>query len=146
MEYIPSRKGPDIVRVLNEQRVTHMVVVPQVLALMGAAAADRLRKRARHQRATRRCSGLPIGCRCAARRLLFWPMHRRLGGRLRMLASGGAALDPEVQRLWERMGVRTLQGYGASECSPIIACGRADGQAPVRHGGHAAAGRGGEAG
>ena len=129
VEYIPSRKGPDIVRVLSEQRVTHMVVVPQVLALMGAAAAERLRGMlgaSRYEALLRLADRLPMG----ARRLLFWPVLRRLGGQLRMLASGGAALDPEVQRLWERMGVRTLQGYGASECSPIIACGRADGRAP----------------
>lgn len=129
VEYIPSRKGPDIVRVLSERRVTHMVVVPQVLALMGAAAADRLRGMlgaGRYEALLRLADRLPM----RARRALFWPVLRRLGGRLRMLASGGAALDPEVQRLWERMGVRTLQGYGASECSPIIACGRADGRAP----------------
>lgn len=127
--YIPSRKGPDIVRVLREQRVTHMIVVPQVLALMGTAAQDRLVKllgQARYGRLLGLADRLPL----RLRRILFWPIHHRLGGRLRLVASGGAALDPEVQRLWERMGVRTLQGYGASECSPIIACGRADGKTP----------------
>jgi long-chain acyl-CoA synthetase len=127
--YIPSRKGPDIVRVLKEQRVTHMVVVPQVLGLMGSAAEERLRKLLgdkRYQRMLRLADHLPLQWR----RLLFWPVLHRLGGRLRLVASGGAALNPEVQRLWERMGIRTLQGYGASECSPIIACGRADGAAP----------------
>jgi long-chain acyl-CoA synthetase len=129
VEYIPSRKGPDIVRVLHEQRVSHMVVVPQVLALMGAAAADRLRGSLGEQRyelLLRLADRSPM----SVRRLLFRPVLRRLGGRLRMVASGGAALDPEVQRLWERLGIRTLQGYGASECSPIIACGRPDGSTP----------------
>ncbi len=127
--YIPSRKGPDIVRVLKEQRVTHMVVVPQVLSLMGGAAEERLKKilgDKRYQGALRLADRLPMRWR----RLLFWPILHRLGGRLRLLASGGAALSPEVQRLWERMGIRTLQGYGASECSPMIACGREDGSAP----------------
>ncbi|HWE60702.1 MAG TPA: AMP-binding protein, partial [Chloroflexota bacterium] len=129
VEYIPSRKGPDIARVLREQRVSHMIVVPQVLALMGAAAADRLRSRlgdARYALLLRLADRSPV----PVRRLLFWPVLHRIGGRLRMIASGGAALDPEVQRLWERMGVRTLQGYGASECSPIIACGHPDGTTP----------------
>jgi len=35
---------------------------------------------------------------------------RRLGGRLRMLASGGAALPAETQQFWERLGVRVVQG------------------------------------
>ena len=129
IEYIPSRKGPDIVRVLAEQHVSHMVAVPQVLALMGAAAEERLSKllgRGRYEALLRLADRLPMRWR----RVLFYPIHRRLGGRLAMIASGGAALDPAVQLLWERMGVRTIQGYGASECSPIIAAGRADGSTP----------------
>jgi long-chain acyl-CoA synthetase len=127
--YIPSRKGPDIVRVLKTQRATHMIVVPQVLALMGSAAEERLSKllgAKRYAKLMTFSDRLPM----RARRVLFWPILRRLGGRLRVVASGGAALDPTVQLLWERLGVRALQGYGASECSPIIACGTEDGSAP----------------
>lgn len=127
--YIPSRKGPDIVRVLKEQRVSVMVVVPQVLAQMGGALEERLRKllgQARYARVMALADRLPMRWR----RVLFWPILRRLGGRLRLVASGGAALDPTVQHLWERFGVQALQGYGASECSPIIACARPDGSTP----------------
>jgi long-chain acyl-CoA synthetase len=127
--YIPSRKGPDILRVLKEQRVTHMVAVPQVLALMGGAAEERLQKMlgtSRYEQLMALADRLPM----QLRRVLFWPVMRRLGGKLRIVASGGAALDPSVQRLWERLGVRALQGYGASECSPIIACGLPDGSTP----------------
>src|SRR5205814_9099575 len=67
----------------------------------------------------------------AARRRLFWPVHRKLGGHLRMMASGGAALPAETQRLWERLGVRIVQGYGTSECSPVVACGAPDGSTPL---------------
>ena len=49
-----------------------------------------------------------------------------------MLASGGAALSAETQRFWERLGVRVVQGYGASECSPVIACGAVRRQHPDR--------------
>jgi long-chain acyl-CoA synthetase len=127
--YMPSLKGPDIVRVMAEQHVSHMIVVPRVLASMGAAAEKRLQEQLgerRYHQLLALADRLPM----AARRLLFRPVHQRLGGRLKMLASGGAALDPELQRFWERLGVRTLQGYGASECSPIIACGRPDGSTP----------------
>jgi long-chain acyl-CoA synthetase len=129
VEYIPSRKGPDIVRVLHERHVTHVVMVPQIAGLMGAAAEERMRKllgAGRYDMLLKLADRLPM----SARRALFWPVLHRLGGRLRMLACGGAALPPEVQRLWDRMGVLTLQGYGASECSPMIASGRADGSTP----------------
>ena len=58
-------------------------------------------------------------------------VHQRIGGQLRMMASGGAALPAETQELWERIGVRIVQGYGASECSPVIACGAGDGSTPI---------------
>ena len=47
------------------------------------------------------------------------------------MGSGGAALPAETQRLWERLGVRVVQGYGASETSPVIASGKADGSTPI---------------
>lgn len=127
--YVPSRKGPDIVRVLHEQRATHLIVVPQVLTLMGTAAEERLTAllgARRYRRLQHLADRLPM----SMRRLLFWPLLHRLGGRLRFIASGGAALNPEVQQLWERLGIRTVQGFGASECSPIIACARPDGSTP----------------
>src|SRR5262249_6394760 len=44
---------------------------------------------------------------------------------------GGAALPVDTQRLWERLGVRVIQGYGASECSPSIALSMPDGSTPI---------------
>jgi long-chain acyl-CoA synthetase len=127
---VPSRRGTDIVRVFAEQRVTHMIVVPQLLTMMGQALDDQLRAmlpapgyRALNAAATR----LPLG----ARHRLFWPVHRKLGGQLRVMAAGGAALPAETQLLWERLGVRIVQGYGTSECSPVVACGNADGSTPL---------------
>lgn len=127
---IPSRRGPDIVRVMNDQRITHMIAVPQVLTLMGQTLETQLRSKLpapayRALAATADRLPLPL------RRRLFFFIHRRIGGCLRFMAAGGAALPPETQRLWERLGVRIAQGYGVSECSPVVACGRDDGRTPV---------------
>lgn len=130
VHYIPSRRGPDIVRVLAEQRVTHMMAVPQLLALMGQALDQQLRAAVPplvDNRVRRLADRLPI----SRRRQLFWPVHRKIGGHLALLAAGGAALAADTQRLWERFGVRVVQGYGTSECSPIVACGRPDGSTPT---------------
>jgi long-chain acyl-CoA synthetase len=129
IHYIPSRRGTDIVRVLADQHITHMMAVPQLLALMGQALDQQLRAALPGAVSTalvRLADWLPL----ARRRQLFWMVHRRIGGHLRMLAAGGAALAPETQRLWERFGVRVVQGYGTSECSPIVACGLPDGSTP----------------
>lgn len=54
------------------------------------------------------------------RRLLFRSIHQSLGGKLTMIASGGAPLDPELENRWSLMGMTILEGYGLSETSPII--------------------------
>jgi len=47
-------------------------------------------------------------------------VHKRFGGHFRFFVSGGAYLPPKLAERWENMGFRVLQGYGATECSPII--------------------------
>jgi long-chain acyl-CoA synthetase len=48
----------------------------------------------------------------------------RFGGRLKAFVSGGAALNYEIGVFFLALGVRLLQGYGQTECSPVITCNR----------------------
>jgi long-chain acyl-CoA synthetase len=54
-------------------------------------------------------------------KLLFWPIHNRFGGRLRLLVSGGSALPEEVQRAFHELGFDLTQGYGLTEAAPVLA-------------------------
>jgi len=45
---------------------------------------------------------------------------RQLGGRLKIIVSGGAALPPAVGRFFLALGIRLVQGYGQTEASPVI--------------------------
>jgi len=60
------------------------------------------------------------------RRRLFRELHERFGGRLRLLISGGAAVDPAVSRGFRELGIQFIQGYGLTEHSPIIAVNRVE--------------------
>ena len=60
---------------------------------------------------------------------LLWPLLQKLvaqkvldhlGGRLRVALSGGAALPPEISRVFIGLGLPVIQGYGLTETSPVI--------------------------
>ncbi len=66
------------------------------------------------------------------RLLIWWLLKRlvaeqviaRLGGRLVLAISGGAALSPEISKLFIGLGLPVLQGYGLTETSPVISVNR----------------------
>ncbi len=55
------------------------------------------------------------------RKKLFREIHENLGGKLKLLVAGGAALDPETQKGFNELGFSMYQGYGLTESSPVIA-------------------------
>ena len=58
-------------------------------------------------------------------------IRARLGGRLRAAMAGGAALPPDVARVFIGLGVTVLQGYGMTESSPIISANRPEDNLPA---------------
>jgi long-chain acyl-CoA synthetase len=47
-------------------------------------------------------------------------VHREFGWRFLGFMVGGAALDPQLERFWSRLGFLVMQGYGMTETSPVI--------------------------
>jgi long-chain acyl-CoA synthetase len=64
------------------------------------------------------------------RRAVAAPVLARLGGRLRLAVVGGAALDPELARVFIGLGLTMLQGYGMTEASPVLSVNRAGDNVP----------------
>ena len=54
-------------------------------------------------------------------KLLFWPIHRKFGGRLRFMVSGGSALSEEVHKAFHELGFNLAEGYGLTEAAPVLA-------------------------
>ncbi len=55
------------------------------------------------------------------RRKLFKQLIDQLGGKMRFVISGGAPLDPKIQKGFIDLGINLAQGYGLTETSPVIA-------------------------
>lgn len=53
-------------------------------------------------------------------KVLFYPVHRKLGGRMRLLISGGSALPADVMESFQGLGFRLFEGYGMTESSPVL--------------------------
>lgn len=56
-----------------------------------------------------------------ARKLVFSKWKAALGDNLKVIVSGGAALQPRLERIFWAAGIPVLEGYGLTETSPIIA-------------------------
>ena len=55
---------------------------------------------------------------------IFKEIHEQLGGNIKVLIVGAAAMTPEVSKGFRDLGILTVQGYGLSECAPIVALNR----------------------
>lgn len=125
LTFVQTLKGPALVHCLRETRITVLVGVPQVFAMIRRAIFAGISQRARPVRLAiglllalsgwiRRHTAVNLG------RRLFATVHRQIGPSLRLLASGGARLDPEVAHDLFCLGFTVLEGYGLTETAPVV--------------------------
>ena len=117
--YPTSRQPTVLSRTMRERKITIMLLVPQGLELLMNGIereVARQGKEALWHKLLTIAEKTPFGLR----RYLFTQVHRRFGGKLDFVVSGGAALDGDLARKWELLGVKIVQGYGATEASPVI--------------------------
>lgn len=117
--FTTSRQPTILFKTMQERKITMMCLVPQALELFMngiEAEVERLGKATTWRRSLSLAARLPH----TLRRRLFKRIHARFGGELEYIVSGGAALDAEMGQKWKLIGVKVLQGYGATEASPGI--------------------------
>ena len=117
--YPTSRQPTVLARTMRERKITIMLLVPQGLELLMNGIEREVARQGREalwNRLLKIAERLPF----RLRRRLFRRVHKQFGGKLDFIVSGGAALDPDLGRKWELLGVKIVQGYGATEASPVI--------------------------
>lgn len=123
----PSLAREDIVRTLGDERITMIIGVPRFYELLGRAIEAKIQASALAR--TLYALARKVGSEGLSRRL-FGKVHRGFGGHLRYMISGGAALDPEIAELFAVLGFRLCEGYGMTECAPMISFPRPDAVKP----------------
>ena len=58
------------------------------------------------------------------RGVLFKSVHEAFGGNLKQIVCGGAPIRPEIGKFFNDIGMMLLNGYGISECSPLVSVNR----------------------
>lgn len=66
-----------------------------------------------------------LGCGIDVRRKLFKEIIDSFGGNLKSIVCGGAPLNPELVKDFYSFGITILEGYGITECAPLVAVNRA---------------------
>ena len=133
---------PDTVaKNLSEARPTIMIVVPRMLEVMHSrilaqAAQQSVIKRVLFQNylnlAEKPASGA-VGTFTLKLldQLVGQKIRNRLGGQLQLLVSGGAPLNLKVAEFFEALSMPIIEGYGLTECAPLLSANPMEGR---RHG------------
>ena len=108
-----------IVENLNEYKITFMTSVPAIYEMTYKGMLKKFEKEGILEvmmENMKKCEGLSM----AEKKERFKAIHNILGGELRYMISGAAALDPVVEKAYRDMGFNISQGYGLTETSPVV--------------------------
>lgn len=113
---------------LREYKISVMISVPVLFENMYKKLMKNIEKQGKLPKLQK---GLKISrtlkkVHIDVRKKLFKEIHEVLGGQIRLFVSGAAALDVEVERGFNELGFRIIQGYGLTETAPVISAGTDD--------------------
>ncbi len=108
---------------LKEYKVTLFVGVPVLVEAIYKTIMKEIDKQGKTKiiNIATKISNILLKLHVDIRRKIFKQIIDALGGELRLIISGGAPADPKISKGFNDMGIKTLQGYGLSETSPVIA-------------------------
>ncbi|MGN1301500.1 MAG: AMP-dependent synthetase/ligase [Clostridia bacterium] len=110
---------------IKEFEISAMISVPALYEGMYKKVIKSIEKKGKLQEVEMMCKLTSVLSRVGLdfRKAVFKEIHEQLGGKLRLLVSGAAALDYEVEKGFNDLGFKMVQGYGLTETSPVIAAG-----------------------
>lgn len=115
-----------ILKNIEESKTTLMLCVPAVLDAMYKRIWSAAKKNGIEGKLKKgiKISNTLMKIKIDARRKIFKQIHDTFGGHFRMFVVGAAAVNPEVSKGLNEFGFLVIQGYGITECSPIVTLNR----------------------
>ncbi len=111
---------------LKQVKPTHLVLVPLFVETFYKRiwqTAEKQGKATLLRRMMKASNGMrKVGI--DLRKKLFSSVLSTFGGELEMIICGGAALNQDIIDTFEALGITILNGYGITECAPLISCNR----------------------
>ncbi len=110
---------------IKEYQITAMISVPALYENMYKRLMKNIEKKGKLQEVEKlmKLTGMLSKVGIDFRKKIFKEIHDGLGGHLRLLVNGAAALSAEVEKGFNDLGIKTVQGYGLTETSPVISAG-----------------------
>ncbi len=115
-----------IVKNMQESKPTMFFAVPLVLESIYKMINKTLEKNGKTQTVKKgiRISKALLKVGIDIRRKLFKEIIDQFGGRLKMFLVGAAHIDGDILQFFTDLGITSIQGYGMTECSPLVAANR----------------------
>lgn len=121
-----------VLQTLNDGKISIIIGVPRLYDLLAKGVMSKINER----RITRWLYKMvnAIGWQWLSK-TVFAAVHKKFGGHIKFLVSGGAALSIETARIYKALGFYVLEGYGMTETAPMISFTRPGGR-KIGYAGH----------
>ena len=108
---------------IKEFDITAMISVPAVFDIIYRKVMKTIAKKGKMATLEKgkKISNVLLKVKIDLRKQLFKEVHESLGPKLKLVVTGGAALDPETEKGFNDLGFDVEQGYGLTETAPVIA-------------------------
>lgn len=111
---------------LKEQKPQHLILVPLYLETFYRKIMANIKEKGKEE-LVRRMIGVSNALRAAGvdmRAKFFAEIRAAFGGEVNMIITGGAPVNPQILHFFESIGITMLNGYGITECAPLISVNR----------------------
>ncbi len=115
-----------VMRNFKDERPNALMLVPLYVETMHKKIWDTVRKQGMEKklRLGMKLSGALLAVGIDMRKKIFAQVLDAFGGELKSIVCGGAPLAPELVKDFYAFGITVLEGYGITECAPLVAVNR----------------------